>query len=207
MIKKHFWCAVILTFSNTALAKNLGRLGDVWAIQEKSLLSVIEERLQEHFSGRSEQDIKDEIIKRVEKNVLRPSATELPRAFQDSERAFDPSYTVERDLADHNGQIFAKKGDVVNPFSLYRFNQTLIFIDADDEAQVKWAKSFKADTEQRTMILIKGDIREAEELLDEQIFFDQNATLIKRFGIERVPTVIDELKGKDLLRIREFSVK
>lgn len=206
-IKQCFLCAVTITLSQPIYAKNLGKVGDVWAIQEKSLLAVIEDNLHAYFDGKSEEQIKAEIIKRIESNVLRPNPTELPRAEQNSEREFDPSYTLERDLADHKGNVFAKKGTVVNPFSLYRFNQTLIFINADDEDQIKWAKTFKAETEERKMILIKGNIKDAEELLDEQIFFDQHGSLIKRFGIQRVPTVIDEYQGKKLLRIREFAVQ
>lgn len=206
-IKPYFLCAITIIFSQAIYAKNLGKVGDVWAIQEKNLLAVIEDNLHAHFDGKSEEQVKSEIIKRIEGNVLRPTPTELPRAMQNSERAFDPSYTLDRDLADHNGTVFAKKGTIVNPFSLYRFNQTLVFINADDEAQIKWAKSFKAETEERKMILIKGNIRDAEELLNEQIFFDQHGVLIKRFGIQQVPTVIDEYPNKKLLRIREFAVQ
>ena len=200
-------CLFGLVLCTQPYAKQLGKLGDVWAIQEQNLLGLIEDRLKEHFSGKSEQEIKEEVIKRVTENTLRPMPTDLPRAAINSERAFDPSYTVERDLSDHKGRVFAKKGTVVNPFSLYRFNQTLIFIDSDDEAQIKWAKGFKADTNERMIILTKGNLKEAGELLDEQIFFDQYGTLVKRFGIVSVPTVIDELKGKELLRIREFAVQ
>ena len=83
----------------------------------------------------------------------------------------------------------------------------MIFIDGDDSEQVKWAKTFKADTAERKLILVNGNVKDAEDLLNEQIYFDQNTVLIQRFGIERLPTVIDEWKGKDLLRIREFTVK
>ena len=207
MMKNSYLYAAILSLSMPLSAKQLGQLGDVWPIQEQNLLSFIESRLHERLDGKSEQEMQAEIIKQVTESALRPNGFSLPRATENNERSFDPSYTLNQDLADNKGQVFAKKGTVVNPFSLYRFNQTLIFIDGDDSEQVKWAKQFKADTEVRKLILVNGNVKEAENLLNEQIYFDQNGVLIQRFSIRYLPTVIDEWKGKDLLRIREFSLK
>lgn len=193
-------------FASQVTAKNLGSIGTTWEIQEQSLLAMIEQRLQDEFGGKSEAEIKAEVQKRVEEKVLRPSYTELPRATEDSERTFDPSFTVERDLADHKGNVFAKKGQVVNPFNHLPFDRTLIFIDGDDEAQVKWLQDFKAETAIRKVILTKGNIRDINNQLDEWVYFDQNATLINRFGIKALPTVIDEKKGQKVFRIREFKL-
>lgn len=204
---KVFLCSIIFSCSlGQATAKNLGSIGMVWEIREQSLLALIEQRLQDEFGGKSEDEIKAEVQKRVEQNVLRPAYVELPRATRDSERTFDPSFTLERDLSDHKGNVFANKGQVVNPFDHIPFDRTLIFIDGDDESQVKWLQGFKAETVVRKVILTKGNIRDVNNLLDEWVYFDQNATLIKRFGIKALPTVIDEKKGYKLFRIREFKL-
>lgn len=204
---KSLICTITFScFLGQAIAKNLGSIGTTWEIQEKSFLALIEERLQDEFGGKSADQIKAEVQKRVEEKVLRPNYVELPRATEDSERTFDPSFTVERDLADHKGNVFAKKGQVVNPFDHIPFNRTLIFIDGDDEKQIKWLQGFNAETAVRKVILTKGHVREINNLLDEWVYFDQNATLINRFGIKALPTVIDEMKNKRLLRIREFKL-
>lgn len=208
MRKIGFLCSIILTISlNQSQAKNLGVVGDVWVIQEQNLLSLIEERLSEKFDGKSEDEIRKEIEKRITKNILQPPAIELPRAKENSERIFDPSFTLEKDIADHKGKVFAKKGQIINPFDATPFNRTLIFINGDDEEQIKWFKSFKPETEIVKTILIKGNLKEVTEKLDIDLYFDQNQALIKRFSIKSVPTVIDEKKGKKLLRIREFAVQ
>lgn len=204
---KALLCTITLScLFGQATAKNLGSIGTTWEIQEQSILAFIEQRLHEQFGGKSEDEIKAEVQKRVEENVLRPAYVELPRATEDSERTFDPSFTVERDLANHKGQVFAKKGQVVNPFDHIPFGHTLIFIDGDDEAQVKWVQHFNVESGVRKVILTKGHIRDINNLLDEWVYFDQNATLINRFGIKALPTVIDEKKGQKLLRIREFKL-
>lgn len=205
--RKTFLYTITLTcLFEHAVAKNLGSIGTTWDIQEQSLLALIEQRLHDEFGGKSEEEIKAEVQKRVEEKVLRPNYVELPRATEDSERTFDPSFTVERDLADHKGNVFAKKGQIVNPFDHIPFDRTLIFIDGDDEAQVKWLQGFKAETIIRKVILTKGHMREINNLLDEWVYFDQNAALINRFGIKALPTVIDEKKGQRVFRIREFKL-
>lgn len=194
-------------FSFCAVAKNLGTVGDSWEIREQSMLSLIDERLNEFFKGKSEAEIQEEVKKRITENALRPEPTELARAEQNSERTFDPSFTVEKDIADHKGKIFARKGQVVNPFDITPFNRTLIFVNGDDEQQIEWLRAFKAETEIKKIILIKGNVKDITEKLDEEIYFDQYGGLIKRFGIQRVPTVIDQMPSQKLLRVREFAIK
>lgn len=207
MRKLRFLSSIILFSVPVANAKNLGTIGDVWVIQEQSLLSVINEQLNEQFGGKSEEEIKQEVQKRITENILRPTANYLNRASSDSERLFDPSFTLEKDIVDHKGQVFARKGQVISPFDAAPFNRTLIFIDADDEQQIKWLRTFKPETNISKIILIKGNIRDAAEQLDREVYFDQHGSLIARFGLKAVPSVIDEAKGQKMLRIREFAVQ
>ncbi|TNH04045.1 type-F conjugative transfer system protein TraW [Testudinibacter sp. TR-2022] len=196
---------LIMLLSLQGGAKNLGVAGQVWAIQENNLLSVIDERLKEQFDGKSQAEVQAEVQKRVEENALRPEPVLLPAVKMASERLFDPSYILDRDLADHNGVVFAKKGTVVNPFDITDFNQTLIFIDADNEEQVEWIKQFLV-AGRKKIILTKGNIHDADVAIGEQTFFDQGGFLVKRFQIAAVPTVIDQAPEKKVLRIREVLV-
>ena len=204
---KRYYLLPFLLLPILGFTKNLGKVGDVWDIQEQSLLSLIDERLKEQFEGKSETEIQAEVQKRVTENALRPPPVILPVAKVDSERSFDPSYTVERDLADHKGQVFAHKGQVVNPFDIVPFARTLIFIDGDDPKQIEWIKAFMPETKIVKIILLNGNLKEVTEKLDSDLYFDQNGALVDRFGIKAVPTVIDEMPGKRLLRIREFGLE
>ena len=197
----------ILFFPVCVFAKDLGTVGNVWEIQEQNLLSLIDERLKEQFGEKSEAEIQQEVQKRVEESALRPPPTYLPVAQVDSERSFDPSYTLEKDLSDHKGRVFAHKGKVVNPLDIVPFARTLIFIDGDDEKQIEWVKSFKPETKIVKIILLNGNLREVTEKLNTELYFDQNSALVNRFGIKAIPSVVDEMPNKKLLRIREFSLK
>lgn len=57
------------------------------------------------------------------------------------------------------------------------------------------------------IILLNGNLREVTEKLNTELYFDQNSALVNRFGIKAIPSVVDEMPNKKLLRIREFSLK
>lgn len=198
-----FYLIAIPSFS-----KNLGKIGNVWEIRENNLISVIKQNLED----KNTDFIKNEIMKNVQQNIERPVGSELGRASKDNTRLFDPSIIVQQNLTDQNGKIFAKKGDKVNPFDMVKsFNRTLIFLNADDELQINWFKNFRDENhlnENAKLILIKGNVREAFNALNQKVYFDQEGILINKFDIKAVPTVIDQSPNNNrMLRIREFAIQ
>lgn len=191
-----------------SFSKNLGKVGSVWEIREDNLINVIKKNLEDKDSDY----FRKQIMKNVQQNIERPTGIEIIRASKDDTRLFDPSIIVQQDLTDNNGKIFAKKGDKVNPFDTVKsFNRTLIFLNADDELQVNWFKSFRDKNhldDKSKLILIKGNIRDAFNTFNQKIYFDQQGILINKFGIKAVPTIIDQSpENNRMLRIREFAIK
>ncbi|HDX1172878.1 TPA: hypothetical protein RNY16_002204 [Pasteurella multocida] len=191
-----------------SFSKNLGKVGSVWEIREDNLINVIKKNLEDKDSDY----FRKQIMKNVQQNIERPTGIEIIRASKDDTRLFDPSIIVQQDLTDNNGKIFAHKGDKVNPFDTVKsFNRTLIFLNADDELQVNWFKSFRDKNhldDKSKLILIKGNIRDAFNTFNQKIYFDQKGILINKFGIKAVPTVIDQSpENNRMLRIREFAIK
>lgn len=191
-----------------SFSKNLGKVGSVWEIREDNLINVIKKNLEDKDSDY----FRKQIMKNVQQNIEKPTGIEIIRASKDDTRLFDPSIIVQQDLTDNNGKIFAKKGDKVNPFDTVKsFNRTLIFLNADDELQVNWFKSFRDKNhldDKSKLILIKGNIRDAFNTFNQKIYFDQQGILINKFGIKAVPTIIDQSpENNRMLRIREFAIK
>ncbi|HDW0273076.1 TPA: conjugal transfer protein TraW, partial [Enterobacter asburiae] len=57
--------ALCLALPSLTQAANLGTVGDIWPIREHDLLSVIRERLGEHFAGKTQERIQQELRDRV----------------------------------------------------------------------------------------------------------------------------------------------
>jgi conjugal transfer pilus assembly protein TraW len=64
---------------------------------------------------------------------------------------FDPTLTLQKDLKDHKGHVFAKKGDRVNPLDYASFGKPLLLIDGTQETQIAWAQS-----QEGVMVLTNG---------------------------------------------------
>ncbi|MFV1478197.1 type-F conjugative transfer system protein TraW [Serratia marcescens] len=200
--------ALCLALPSLTQAANLGTVGDIWPIREHDLLSVIRERLGEHFAGKTQERIQQELRDRVTGSVLNPVPIEgVRRAEARVVRAFDPAFVVQKDIADDKGNVFARKGQRVSPFDvLPTFNQTLVFIDGRDAAQLSWFKQRPRPGVMDKLILVGGNIKDSSDALDVRVYFDQGAVLVNKFGIRRVPAIVDQMPGKKLLRITEVAV-
>ena len=198
---------LMLIISTNVSAKELGVIGNVWKIKERNLIEVMKERLSQKFNNQTEDEIKKELQQQVEEKALRPDPVMgIIKAKETIIRYFDPSFTLTKDISDNNGVVFARKGQVINPFDITNFTQTLIFIDADDMEQVNWVRNFQPKTLRSKIILVNGNVRDTEILLDKQIFFDQMGELTERFDIRKVPTIIEQENGEKKLKITEVGL-
>ena len=109
----------------------------------------------------------------------------------------DPTVSVTADMADQNGRIFARKGQRINPLDTVSLAGPLYFLDADDERQVAWFNQQPAELN-RKVILVGGNIRDATKALNTRIYFDQDGTLSRRFGLTYIPAVVCQ-DGNSLL--------
>lgn len=190
---------LIFLFTCSLHAKDFGKFGESFPIQERSILDVIHERLSAlgddeiHTLGKKLQTV-------YEGKLLEPKPVPgIQKADRYEVHHFDPTITVHRDITDHENKVVVLKGTRFNPLSVQKLNRNLIFFDASDEEQVAWAKR-----ESGAWILVKGKPLELEEKEKRAAFFDQRGVLTKRFGIKKVPTLVSQ-DGK-CLKIESFPL-
>lgn len=191
-MKAIFW--LIVFYSATLSAKDLGTFGETFPIIEENLLSFIQRKLfkiQENGELAQHQKI---ITEKIVKNIERPASVDgVAKTKEFRKFYYDPSITVPYDLKDHNGVVFHKVGTSINPLETHHLKQPLLFIDGDDLEQVNWAK--KEMYTSPIIILIKGAPFELMKSLDAPVYFDQGGTIVKKIGIKQVPArVIEEDK-------------
>lgn len=191
---------VSLTICGSTYAADLGTWGDLYPITEPNMLTTIHDRLSAMQESGELAEQQEAFKERVIKNSLRPApVTGLKLASEDSIQFVDPTFVVGQDIADHQGQVFARKGDKVNPLDAVPFVQTLYFIDADDPRQVAWMRQQQPATQVYKVILVNGDIRKATQHLDTRIYFDQEGVLSRKFALTAVPAKVSAaLDGKRL---------
>ena len=132
-----------------------------------------------------------DIQRRVSAHVLRPTPLNLPTTTTPKRFHVDPTVIVNHDIFTPEGLRVAQKGTRLNPFEHVAFSKSLFFFDADDKAQVAWAKAHYQEYQQVKFILTGGDIREAANELG-RIYFDQGGVLTNQLQIKHVPTVVTQ---------------
>lgn len=189
----------------SATAKDLGTWGNVFEPAEQDMLVFIHNRLKSMEESGEMDRIKDEAIERVKRNAVRPPPVAgLTPATDYRTFSYDPTFTVNETITDMKGNIIARKGDQVNPFDKVPYNQTLFFIDGDNRDQVAWLKPQLASTGDFKIILVKGNIKEMSDALDERIYFDQAGALTTKFGFEHTPVRVT--RDNRVLKIEEIPV-
>jgi conjugal transfer pilus assembly protein TraW len=184
------------------LAKDFGKLGNIFEIKEEGFLSVIYRKLQNIDIEKHQK----KIIKNIENRIKEPDPlkgirkTSPPRSF-----TFDPTHIVLEDIKLPNGELLHRAGTRINPLDHMDFDRKLFFIDSRDETQVKWLKKELANTAiEKRIILVAGRPLDLSEELNLDIYFDQFGELTTKFGITQVPATISQKDGEKFLRIEEI---
>lgn len=200
--------ALLCLASLSAGAKPLGTWGDVYPIYEQNMLDFIRERLSAMEKSGELQQLQEDTKKRVIASTLRPPPTiGLRTATANKTWTFDPSVTVENDIADHKGRVFAHKGQTVNPADTLPFPYALFFVDGDNAAQMAWVKQQDTGTKRKVVLLVNGSVSEAGKALGQAVFFDQNGAFTKRFRIDEIPARVTLATSGKMLRVDVFDLR
>lgn len=204
---KRLCLVMMLSGLGAVQAADLGTWGDLYPITEPDLIGTIGQRLHDMEESGELAQKQEEFKQRVIENSLRPKPVNgLAIAQENTTRLFDPSFVVDKDIADHQGTVFARKGQRVNPLDSIPFAQTLYFIDADDKRQLAWFRAQKTATLGIKVILVNGDIREATQALGTRIYFDQDGVLSKKFALTAVPARVIAAPDGHQLQIDTFNI-
>ncbi len=193
----------VAVISAGAIAKDLGTWGNAFEPTEQDILVFIQKRLSSMEQSGEMDRLKNEAIERVKRNAVRPPPVEgLSPATQYRSFSYDPTFTVNETITDMKGNIIASKGDRVNPLARVPYNQTLFFIDGDNRDEMSWMKQQLASTGDFKIILVKGNIKEISDALNERIYFDQAGVLTTKFGFEHTPVRIS--RDGNVLKVEEI---
>ncbi|BBW24620.1 type-F conjugative transfer system protein TraW [Enterobacter kobei] len=196
---------ILLTLSAASGAKDLGTWGNVFEPAEQDMLTFIQNRLKGMEQSGELDRLREEATARVKEHAVRPTPVEgLSKAVTYRSFVWDPTFTVKETITDMQGNVIARKGDTVNPLDKVPFSQVLYFIDGDDREQVNWTRQQIAGQTDFKVILVKGNIRDSSNALNERIYFDQSGVLTRKFGFEHIPARIS--RDGRVMKVEEIPV-
>lgn len=198
--------ALISIFINAAFAKDLGVHGAVYAIKEKNLLQVIQQKVAALQQSGEVEKLAKQFNQSMQQQMDRPKpASGLKRALRSHTWLFDPSTIIPYDLKDAEGHVVIPAGSRINPLDTIALTETLLFYNADDLVQVKWAQQIDKQLKGNDkLILVSGSVFDQAKIFNKPVFFDQEGRLVNRFHISQVPALITQ-QAKHL-KIQEVSL-
>lgn len=181
-----------------ALARDYGQQGAVWPVVEPDLLAQIHARLAHLEKTGETARLNEELKRRTIARVNRPEPVAgVGSAAATRSWRFDPTITVDRDIADEKGRVIIAAGTRVNPLDTVPLRAPLVFLDGDDPAQLAWAARRFGATRAK-LILVRGAPLELMKERQRRFYFDQGGSLVKHFGIRAVPATVEQ-QGRVLL--------
>jgi conjugal transfer pilus assembly protein TraW len=180
--------------------KDYGVHGHLFDIEEESLLKEITQKLSIAEKDGSLEQLQEKFTEKVKAKVLRPTPVpNLTKATTNKSWTYNPSYTQETDIKDDKGNLIVAAGTTVNALSNLSWGEPLIFIDGEDQEQVKWVKEKSGK-----VILTNGAPLDLGKALNRLVYFDQAGILCNRFSIKAVPAIIEQ--DGFLLKISEVKL-
>ncbi len=184
---------ILVIFTSSSIAKDLGNYGQTYKIKEEDPIEYIKNRLKVLEATGELAKHNQVILDKTKESLENPKP--VANIMHTKERRvvfYDPRYTVEEDIKEHSGQIIYKKGYTFNPLDKVSFGEPLIFIDGDNEAQLKFAFGDYFQNAFPKIILVKGSPLKIEKETGKRVYFDQHGVLTQKLGIRQVPAIVTQ---------------
>jgi conjugal transfer pilus assembly protein TraW len=160
---------------------------------ETPMLSLIEERLAKIDWDKKKATVKDRYYARLPDPYL-PPATEFKT------RLVSMDVKVLQDIVMPNGEVVARRGEIINPLSVSPLYEHYLVINPRIKSQIDWAKKYITDnTDQQVVVMLDGapeqknpeGFASIEQQLRMPVYL-LNDAVSERFHIRSTPTLIKQ---------------
>ena len=180
--------------------------GPVYPIIEPDMLVQIRSELQARADSGELARLQSDALARSRAHAREPITVQSPaRTTVARTYRFDPTVIVNRDIRTPDGVLIAAAGSRFNPLEQVALEQPMLFFDARDPAQSRWARELMAGRLPNAKpILTGGDYIELQRTWRRRVYVDQAGVLTRRLGIHQVPAAVTQ-EGR-VLRIDEVAL-
>ena len=184
-----------------AYGTHLAAIGPVYPIGEENAVNMILRKLKEKEQSGELQKIQQQMVKRAVKSIthMKPVSGIVTTTTR-SQRFIDPTVVYTNPIKTPDGRIVIAAGARITPLEHMTLSKQFIFFDGRDPEQCEAVHRLVQKNHLKIKpILIAGSWLNLTRSWKTQVYYDQQGTLTKRFGIRAVPTVISQHQNKLLL--------
>ena len=187
---------------------NLGKRAPTKPVIERDFIEEITARMQ-GLDMKSKQ-------KAAVKNFWKKQAlVTIADAKEDKIFYIDPTVKVQKDIINPNGDVLARKGDVINPLQTAPTQSTYILFNATKPHQVDWAfnQMNSVGSLGKVMVMTSQMYRDdgwehlaaLRKKMQREVYMIPKQ-LVERFAITGLPAIVSTDLDKYLLKIQQFSL-
>lgn len=190
-MKKIFYLFFIsIALIEPSVAKDFGVEGHTFEIEEEDMLKVIERQLVKVDTDK----LNNEMREKTRGYVERPTEVKgITLAKESRTFYFDPTYTLDHNVTNHEGRVIHKAGTKVNPLEYIPLREALLFIDGDNNKNVEYALQLrKAREEKLKIVLVKGSPIQMQNKHKVWVYFDQGGFITNKLGIKEIPALVEQ---------------
>lgn len=208
---KQLYLSLMVFISVHSYAENLGVIGKTYPIGEQNLLDYIKAKATNTVNSGQWENLRKKVVWQTEQRIDHPAVIPgISPTIDASVHYFDPSVRINHDIINpFDKSILAHAGQMINPTTYMPFNNELIFIDGRIKEQVEYALAESKRSPFRTSIVLiaANNFRDLMKQEQHLFFYDQGATLVTKFQIRHVPTIIyqDQIQPTKL-RVEEIKL-
>lgn len=204
MISKHYGLLICL-YPSLLLAKSLGIVGSIFPVEEENMLQWMKRQLQTTYTESKALILQKQLIQHVNDYANHPSELALYRTTQSIHHQYIPDITLVHPLVDANGKSLYPAGTHLNALQqLPSYYPCWLFFNANDTAQINWAKKILKTCSNPKLILTGGNLKKTKKQLNLAIYFDQYGRITQKLGITHVPALV--MRKHNTLDIHEMAI-
>lgn len=198
---------MIISCFNAFAVKNLGTYGKTYEIKENNFYVWLMNEIKSHKNNIPNLD--GENVVRMFEKQMEIKDFEIPKCTQNRTKTIDPTYILDHDIKDANGNVLYSKGTIVNPFDYITFKREYFFLDVDNSTHVKLYKKILESSKKLVQPLaVSGNLQkyyyDAAKIGINIPAAKPNNQIIEKMNITCVPSLAYQ-EGK-MLKIEEFAI-
>ena len=183
---------LLYLINNPGMAiENLGVYGQVYEILEPDMMDVI----------KNERPVitRERVMSKIKKSLS--VSYDIPYAKKEKIKIINFSYTVPHDIV-INGNLVAKKGDVLNPLEKMTLNEKYLFIRGDQ------VDNFNELLKDRTVkpVITKGNLDEIIKKYPDIRFYMASRSLLELFQVKEIPAIVYQPKGEKYIIVKTIPI-
>ena len=200
---------LILSLSASLFAKetdNILNLGKTYEFKERDILELIQEHLTKNRPELEQKLLgqRDKLKENI-KNWKPKDMVKLTPAPKNNTFSPDITWTLTKDIKDHEGNIIYPQGFSFNPAKYARLSYGIVVINANDKEELEWLeKGGYLNTIAYRIFLSEGSYYEMIQKY-KQDFYYLLPEIAKRFQLKHTPSIIKQ-EGEEII-IQEVCLK